>query len=347
MLLIALPCSRFLCCSINMVVIDNTKFACERCIKGHRTSSCKHTDRPLIEIKKKGRPQTQCDHCRTLRKTKSVHVKCLCAPTKAGSSTPVLSNATHNPESPQTFSPSTSLGPNCAQGPECPCCVPRKRPAAKRAKPAGALACASPPSMPYLVARSQSSSDSGHESEGTSAVDLHVPSQYLHRQAGERHTHSFSPYRRAYDARNSLPPIAGLLNPERSEPALVPHEIQRPHNPSAFDGVFSASSLYDPLPQTTKGFIPVSPLNNATMDTNAFPFPSYLPPPSSFPSYFDDVDTWVQQLPPFGTETSMANGESLYDPFSTGTDTTWMASTTLPALSPSWMTVPMLIPTET
>jgi hypothetical protein len=50
----------------------------ETCIKGHRSSTCKHTDRALFEIKKKGRPVTQCEHCRELRKTKQVHVKCIC-----------------------------------------------------------------------------------------------------------------------------------------------------------------------------------------------------------------------------------------------------------------------------
>ena len=50
----------------------------ETCIKGHRSSSCKHTDRPLFEIKKKGRPITQCEHCRQLRKERQVHVKCIC-----------------------------------------------------------------------------------------------------------------------------------------------------------------------------------------------------------------------------------------------------------------------------
>ncbi|CAG8626447.1 3856_t:CDS:2, partial [Cetraspora pellucida] len=44
------------------------------CIKGHRSSSCNHQDRPLIEIKRKGRPITQCDHCRELRKTQKIHV---------------------------------------------------------------------------------------------------------------------------------------------------------------------------------------------------------------------------------------------------------------------------------
>ncbi|KAJ7165371.1 transcription factor [Mycena filopes] len=61
-----------------MVLISSKKYACETCIKGHRSSACKHTDRPLFEIKKKGRPVTQCEHCRELRKTKQVHVKCIC-----------------------------------------------------------------------------------------------------------------------------------------------------------------------------------------------------------------------------------------------------------------------------
>ncbi|KAI1790070.1 hypothetical protein LXA43DRAFT_947696 [Ganoderma leucocontextum] len=61
-----------------MVFVGDQKYACETCIKGHRSSSCKHTDRPLFEIKKKGRPVTQCEHCRELRKTRQIHVKCVC-----------------------------------------------------------------------------------------------------------------------------------------------------------------------------------------------------------------------------------------------------------------------------
>lgn len=52
----------------------------ESCVKGHRSSSCKHTDRPLFEIKKKGRPVSQCEKCRELRQSKRVHSKCLCNP---------------------------------------------------------------------------------------------------------------------------------------------------------------------------------------------------------------------------------------------------------------------------
>ncbi|KAI0825403.1 hypothetical protein BC628DRAFT_1374965 [Trametes gibbosa] len=61
-----------------MVYVNDKKFACESCIKGHRSSSCQHADRPLFEIKKKGRPVSQCERCRELRKTKRMHSKCTC-----------------------------------------------------------------------------------------------------------------------------------------------------------------------------------------------------------------------------------------------------------------------------
>ncbi|GAA6061155.1 hypothetical protein JCM10212_005741 [Sporobolomyces blumeae] len=62
-----------------MVLVDGVKYACQSCIKGHRSSKCTHTNRPLVEIKKKGRPTSQCQHCREMRKTRSVHGKCDCA----------------------------------------------------------------------------------------------------------------------------------------------------------------------------------------------------------------------------------------------------------------------------
>jgi len=63
-----------------MVYVSDRKFACESCIKGHRSSSCHHSDRPLFEIKRKGRPVSQCDKCRELRHSKKVHTKCICNP---------------------------------------------------------------------------------------------------------------------------------------------------------------------------------------------------------------------------------------------------------------------------
>jgi hypothetical protein len=66
-----------------------TELFSSACINGHRSSSCQHTERPLFEIKKKGRPVTQCERCRELRKSRSYHSKCLCdKPDTAGESEP-------------------------------------------------------------------------------------------------------------------------------------------------------------------------------------------------------------------------------------------------------------------
>ncbi|KAF9263110.1 hypothetical protein L218DRAFT_1077500 [Marasmius fiardii PR-910] len=62
-----------------MVFVNSRKFACESCIKGHRSSACAHTDRPLFEIKKKGRPISQCETCRSLRQSRKMHSKCVCS----------------------------------------------------------------------------------------------------------------------------------------------------------------------------------------------------------------------------------------------------------------------------
>jgi len=52
-------------------------------VRGHRVSNCQHADRPLQHINKKGRPVSQCTHCRTLRKSRSAHVRCDCGGEKA------------------------------------------------------------------------------------------------------------------------------------------------------------------------------------------------------------------------------------------------------------------------
>ncbi|KAL2759482.1 hypothetical protein ACRALDRAFT_2038335 [Sodiomyces alcalophilus JCM 7366] len=60
------------------MIIDGEKYACESCVRGHRVSNCQHTDRPLQHINKKGRPVSQCQHCRSMRKSRAAHVKCDC-----------------------------------------------------------------------------------------------------------------------------------------------------------------------------------------------------------------------------------------------------------------------------
>lgn len=54
-----------------MVLINGIKYACERCIRGHRVTTCNHTDQPLMMIKPKGRPSTTCAYCKELKKNKS------------------------------------------------------------------------------------------------------------------------------------------------------------------------------------------------------------------------------------------------------------------------------------
>ncbi|KPV72024.1 uncharacterized protein RHOBADRAFT_30336, partial [Rhodotorula graminis WP1] len=52
------------------------QFACEPCIRGHRQATCAHTDRPLREIARRGRPVTACAACREQRKTNNAHRTC-------------------------------------------------------------------------------------------------------------------------------------------------------------------------------------------------------------------------------------------------------------------------------
>lgn len=42
-----------------MVLINDVKYACQRCIRGHRVSRCSHLDKTLIMVKRKGRPTMQ------------------------------------------------------------------------------------------------------------------------------------------------------------------------------------------------------------------------------------------------------------------------------------------------
>lgn len=53
-------------------------------LKGHRSSNCNHVERPLLEVRKKGRPVSQCAYCRDLRKTRQIHAKCACSSKNKG-----------------------------------------------------------------------------------------------------------------------------------------------------------------------------------------------------------------------------------------------------------------------
>lgn len=54
-------------------MLNGEKYACDLCIRGHRSSSCNHRDRQLTKLKPKGRPSTTCMHCKEMRKVKNVN----------------------------------------------------------------------------------------------------------------------------------------------------------------------------------------------------------------------------------------------------------------------------------
>lgn len=62
-----------------MILIDGVKYACERCIRGHRATKCSHSDQPLVVIKNKGRPSTVCDYCKAMRHDKNSHPEGACS----------------------------------------------------------------------------------------------------------------------------------------------------------------------------------------------------------------------------------------------------------------------------
>ncbi|KAI9203474.1 uncharacterized protein BJ171DRAFT_509722 [Polychytrium aggregatum] len=63
-----------------MIFWGTYRFACSKCQVGHRNASCDHLSRPLIELKGKGRPVSQCSFCRDKRRAGQGHAhhKCIC-----------------------------------------------------------------------------------------------------------------------------------------------------------------------------------------------------------------------------------------------------------------------------
>lgn len=212
-----------------MIVIEGKKYSCDTCIKGHRSSACKHTERPLFEIQKKGRPVTQCPHCRELRKTKQVHIKCNCgdarpgkgesgsAPKKAQepafpSGVPetlaavVTLSSEHGSDSEHAANPKAGSC-TCNPGGKCTCATARKP---KRSTGPD------PPLDPLTTVKPSA----GHEyrrvlpkpHQNTSPIPpsrpgpVHSSSTGSGKQIQRPHTHTeslYSPYERAYDVNHS------------------------------------------------------------------------------------------------------------------------------------------------
>ncbi|KAJ2078963.1 copper-binding transcription factor [Coemansia sp. RSA 988] len=107
-----------------MILTNGQKYACIQCIRGHRASSCNHADRPLNLVRRKGRPPTQCNKCRELRRTRKAHVKCLCAEIKTTVGDTPTQTALALPTLPTKLQ--SLLNPcSCNEQDFCTCCEPR------------------------------------------------------------------------------------------------------------------------------------------------------------------------------------------------------------------------------
>jgi len=120
------------------------KLACATCIQGHRASTCKHQDGskgPLVVVKRRGRPPSQCAECREKRIRTGRHARCDCnAKAKARANYENSSNIyTELPAKRRNIHPSTEdiQGPKresplsfdfilnpckCKEGSICTCC---------------------------------------------------------------------------------------------------------------------------------------------------------------------------------------------------------------------------------
>ncbi|KAJ5915694.1 hypothetical protein N7466_011627 [Penicillium verhagenii] len=78
---------------------EGGKWACESCVRGHRSTKCEHWDRIMVKIHKAGRPLTKCPHDETVcdgnctKTTRAFVVKimkgsdCLCRPVRSAPET--------------------------------------------------------------------------------------------------------------------------------------------------------------------------------------------------------------------------------------------------------------------
>ncbi|KAL9132716.1 MAG: hypothetical protein Q9175_006113 [Cornicularia normoerica] len=110
------------------MLIDGEKWACEACVRGHRVSTCQHSDRQLTHINKKGRPVSQCPHCRGLRKARASHVQCECG------AKPHSKDECNDNEGLGEFQADTTSDPGsqdhkvccCSHGARCTCAIKKE-----------------------------------------------------------------------------------------------------------------------------------------------------------------------------------------------------------------------------
>ncbi|TFY54698.1 hypothetical protein EVJ58_g8706 [Rhodofomes roseus] len=245
-----------------MVFVGDKKYACETCVKGHRSSTCKHTDRPLYEVKKKGRPVTQCEHCRELRKIKQVHVKY-----KSGLPPGVMGASVALSDGSESEHSNASPAPcRCNHSGPCDCATPRvpRNKAKVKARPRNGSAEKAPPLQNIgeppvagpagLVASAHAVGHRPvlprppppeHQSSFRPPHDPSAPSP-SHVPGSRRHSHSqlYSPYGRVYEQTHTGDglddptvtyhnTVAKSADPSDSAPALPDLQSWAAFNPAS------------------------------------------------------------------------------------------------------------------
>ncbi|WBW71919.1 DNA-binding transcription factor, nutritional copper sensing Cuf1 [Schizosaccharomyces osmophilus] len=151
-----------------MILVNDAKMACMKCIRGHRSSSCKHGDRELHPIRPRGRPISQCEKCRQARIKRHIHVKCTCS-SNTEKRQPILKKARSIiPETDATPPVSTNSDP-----PPSSCCEGRHSHAP----------------LPFLMPSESTTSDSDgfpHTSsiKSESPSSFYVPNQHPYHYSG-------------------------------------------------------------------------------------------------------------------------------------------------------------------
>ncbi|KAL8947189.1 MAG: hypothetical protein Q9222_006505 [Ikaeria aurantiellina] len=161
------------------------------CFEG-RTADRLASDRPLTHINKKGRPVSQCPHCRGLRKARASHVKCECGEkphskedcSDLGSqSDPGDNNVIETPTGPVIPDAKTCC---CSHGSRCTCALKKEY---LEAVPEAGLPTPSPAS---LLARKPRLQATNSESSLTHFTNGHHKPVHKHNDA---HTKVGTPYK--------------------------------------------------------------------------------------------------------------------------------------------------------
>ncbi|KAL8715752.1 MAG: hypothetical protein Q9220_000419 [cf. Caloplaca sp. 1 TL-2023] len=176
------------------MLIEGEKYACDACVRGHRVSNCQHSDRPLTHINKKGRPVSQCPHCRGLRKARASHVKCECGEKPHSKEDCSDLGSQSDPGDNNNNVSETSMGPVipdaktccCSHGGRCTCALKKEY---LEAVPEAGLPT---PSTTSLMARKPRLQATNSESSLTHFTNGHHKPVHKHNDA---HTKVGAPYK--------------------------------------------------------------------------------------------------------------------------------------------------------